>query len=125
MADVRDSGPGAATVERQEAAELAAQVRGPVLLSGDDGYASECAIYNLNLALEPALAVGVTSEEDVQAAVRFAAERGLPVAVSNTGHAAARAAHGAVLVSTRRMSGVTIDADNRTARIEPGVPGGR
>jgi hypothetical protein len=35
----RDS-TGAATVRREEAAELAAQVAGPVLLPGDDGYAA-------------------------------------------------------------------------------------
>jgi hypothetical protein len=66
---------------REEAAGLAAQVGGPVLLPGEDGYADECAIYNLNFVLEPALVVGVTSVADVQAAVGFAARRGLPVAV--------------------------------------------
>src|SRR5262249_33099716 len=36
-----------------------------------------------------------------------------------------RAAQSAVLISTRRMSGVTIDSENRTARIEPGVRWGQ
>jgi FAD/FMN-containing dehydrogenase len=82
------------------AAALATEVAGRVLLPGEDGYAAESAIYNLNLALEPALIVGVTSDADVQAAVRFAAERGLPIAVKNTGHQVARDAHGALLIST-------------------------
>lgn len=125
MPTVRDSDSGAATVQHEEAAELAAQVAGPVFLPDDDGYAAECIVNNLNLVLEPALIVGVASEADVQAAVRFAAQRGLPVAVNNTGHNVARAAHGAVLISTRRMSGVTIDSENRTARIEPGVRWGQ
>ena len=90
MADVRDADPGAVTIARAEADDLAARVAGPVSLPGDDGYTAECAIYNLNLGLEPALAVGVTSDADVQAAVGFAAERGLPVAVNHTGHHAAR-----------------------------------
>jgi hypothetical protein len=120
----RDSA-GAATVRREEATELAAQVAGPVFLPGDDGYAAECVLYNLALVLEPALIVGVTSDADVQAAVRFAAERSLPVAVNNTGHHVARAAQGAVLISTQRMSGVTVDSENRTARIEPGVRWGQ
>jgi FAD/FMN-containing dehydrogenase len=94
-------------------------------LPGDDGYAAECVVYNLNLVLEPALIVGVTSEADVQAAVRFAAQHGLPVAVNHTGHHVARAAHGAVLLSTQRMEGVTIEAESRTARIEPGVRWGQ
>src|SRR5438034_4365540 len=121
----RDSDSGATPVRREEATELAAQVAGPVFLPYDDGYAAECAVYNLNLVPEPALIVGVTSEADVQAAVRFAAQRGLPVAVNNTGHHVARAAHGALLISTQRMSGVTIDSENRTARIEPGVRWGQ
>jgi FAD/FMN-containing dehydrogenase len=125
MQAVGDSGSDAATVRREEATELAAHVSGPVLMPGDDGYAAECVRYNLNLPLEPALIVGVTSDADVQAAVRFAAERGLPVAVNNTGHQLVRAAHGAVLISTRRMSGVTIDSGDRTARIEPGVRWGQ
>ena len=61
----RDSDSGAATVPREEVAELTAHVVGPIFLPGDDGYASECGIYNLNLVLEPALIVGVTSEADV------------------------------------------------------------
>jgi FAD binding domain/Berberine and berberine like len=121
----RDSDSGATPVRRAEAAELAAQVAGPVSLPGDDGYAADCVVYNLNLGLEPALTVGVTSEADVQATVRFAAQRGLPVAVNHTGHHVARAAHGAVLISTQRMGGVTIDSENRTARIEPGVRWGQ
>ena len=125
MRAMGDSGSNATTVRREEAAELAAHVAGPVILPGDDGYAAEAVGYNLNLRLEPALIVGVMSEADVQAAVRFAAERSLPVAVSNTGHQAVRAAQGAVLISTRRMSGVTIDSENRTARIEPGVRWGQ
>jgi FAD/FMN-containing dehydrogenase len=61
----------------------------------------------------------------VQAAVQFAAQRGMAVAVKANGHQVARAAHGAVLISTRRMNGVSIDAENRTARIEPGVRWGQ
>jgi hypothetical protein len=111
----------AGVIRPEEAAGLAAQVGGPVLLPGEDGYADECAIYNLNFVLEPALVVGVTSVADVQAAVGFAARRGLPVAVKTTGHQTSRPGHGAVLISTQRMSGVRIDAEQRTAEIECGV----
>jgi hypothetical protein len=115
----------AGVIRPEEAAGLAAQVGGPVLLPGEDGYADECALYNLNLVLEPALVVGVTSVADVQAAVGFAAQRGLPVAVKTTGHQTARPGHGAVLISTQRMSGVRIDAKQRTAEIECGVRWGQ
>ena len=45
--------------------------------------------------------------------------------MSNTGHNVARSAQGAVLISTRRMNSVTIDANEQTAQIEPGVRWGQ
>ena len=117
--------PNSLLLSREDVAELADQVAGAVLLPGDDGYAAECSSYNLNLVLEPALVVCVTSVADVQAAVRFAAQRGIPVAVKATGHQTLSPAHGAMLISTKRMNSVTIDAENRTARIEPGVRWGQ
>src|SRR5262245_45030104 len=53
MRAVGDSGSNAATVLREEATELGANVAGPVILPGDDEYAAECVGYNLNLVLEP------------------------------------------------------------------------
>ena len=120
-----ESDSGVASVGREEAAELAAQVAGPVYVPGDEGYAGECAVYNLNFVLEPVLVVGATSAADVQVAVRFAAQRGLPVAVNHTGHHVTSGARGAVLISTGRMGGLSIDSTNRTARIEPGVRWGQ
>jgi FAD binding domain/Berberine and berberine like len=116
---------GVRTIERGEIAELAAAVSGPVFLPDDEAYAAECAIYNLNLVLEPAVVVGATGEADVQAAVRFATEHGLSVAIKNTGHNVARAARGALLINPRRMNGVGVDAEGRTARIESGVRWGQ
>jgi hypothetical protein len=80
------SGFGIGVVRPEEVAELAARVGGPVFVPGQPGYVEECVSYNLNLVLEPALVVEVTSTADVQVAVRFAVQRGLPVAVNATGH---------------------------------------
>ena len=100
---------------------LGRQTEGPVLLPGDDGYDLETATFNLVHSHRAALVVGAAHRRDVQAAVRFAARNGLPVAVVATGHGAVVSSDGAVLVNTRRLSGVTIDPDARTARIEAGV----
>ncbi|MFJ4846571.1 FAD-binding oxidoreductase [Streptomyces sp. NPDC088733] len=94
---------------------------GPVLLPGDEGYDTECQIYNLNLSLEPALAVGAADAADVQAAISFAACQGRPVTVKTTGHQQVDPARGGVLISTRRMKGICVDADRRSARVEAGV----
>ncbi|MET8200863.1 FAD-binding oxidoreductase [Micromonospora taraxaci] len=107
-------------ITEDAAARLAAQTIGPVLLPGDERYDVECASYNLAIAQQPALVVGATNAADVQAAVRFAADQGLPVAVLATGHSALPSA-GALLITTRRMDTVVVDVAARTVRIEAGV----
>jgi FAD/FMN-containing dehydrogenase len=84
-------------------------VVGPVSLPADAGYQSECGTFNLMSAVRPAIAVGATSVADLQAAVRFAAERDLPVAVLATGHQMVRSAEGAVLINMSRMNAVHVD----------------
>ncbi len=63
----------------------------------------------------------VAGTADVLAAIRFAAAHDLPVAVQATGHGAAGPADDALLVNTRRMTGVWLDPAARTARIQAGV----
>ncbi|WP_436949360.1 FAD-binding oxidoreductase [Streptomyces sp. SudanB52_2052] len=100
---------------------LASRVAGPVLLPGDQGFDEERTGANLALRHRPDLIVGATRAEDVQEAVRFAAGRGLPVAVQATGHGYAVAADGGLLVTTGRMTGVEVDADRRTVTVEAGA----
>lgn len=82
-------------------------------------------VFNVLLRHQPAVVVDAAGADDVQAAVRDAAERSLPVAVQATGHGMAMPADGAVLVSTRRLAGIRIDAAARTARVEAGVRAGQ
>lgn len=89
---------------------------------GDPGYDTERTGFNLALDHRPALIVAATGPADVEAAVRLAANDGLPVAVQATGHGVSVPADGAVLISTRRMDGVEIDPEARTAQVEAGVP---
>ncbi|MEV6367053.1 FAD-binding oxidoreductase [Micromonospora musae] len=111
---------GGVPITEDAVRRLAAQTVGPVLLPGDEGYDVECASYNLAIPQQPALVVGAANAADVRAAIRFATEQGLPVAVLATGHSALPSA-GALLITTRRMDGVTIAADSRSAHIEAGV----
>ncbi|MFE7238910.1 FAD-binding oxidoreductase [Streptomyces sp. NPDC057580] len=92
---------------------------------GDPGYAEELAGFQTGFTLRPGLIVGATDADEVRAAVVFAAARGLPVAVQATGHGLAGAAEGGVLISTRRMDDVRIDAAAGTARIGAGVRWGQ
>ncbi|MEV4629411.1 FAD-binding oxidoreductase [Micromonospora sp. NPDC049523] len=100
---------------------LRARVAGPVLLPGDDDFAGELATYNLTVVHRPAVVVGASGPEDVRAAVRFATDHGLAVAVLAAGHGSSVPSDGAVLVTVRRMQALTVDATARTARVEAGV----
>ena len=108
-------------VRSQDAAALAAAVSGSVLLPGDAEYDDERAIFNLNHELAPALIVVARDAADVQAAVTFAAGQHRPVLVKTTGHQLVSPAHDAVVISTRRMNDVVIDAERRTARVGAGT----
>ncbi|GAA2809950.1 FAD-binding oxidoreductase [Kitasatospora paracochleata] len=96
-------------------------ISGPVFRPGDDGYDTERTGYNLALDHHPALVVGATGTADVQAAVRHAAAAGLGVAVQATGHGISVPTDGHLVVSTRRMKGVAVDPEARTARLAAGV----
>ncbi|MEU8684169.1 FAD-binding oxidoreductase [Streptomyces sp. NPDC048611] len=106
-------------------AALVVQVRGPVLVPGDDGYDAERSGFQLAHRHRPAVIVGAECADDVVAAVRFARAQGLPVAVQATGHGLSTATDGGLLLSTRRMAGVRVDAAAGTARAEAGAVWGQ
>ncbi|MFE4196251.1 FAD-binding oxidoreductase [Paenarthrobacter sp. NPDC056912] len=87
----------------------------------DPGFAAEVAAFNLSTQHQPDLAFGALDAEDVSAAIRWAAERGLPVSVQSTGHGATNAIEGGLLISTRRMLELSIDPLEKTARVGAGV----
>ncbi|MFJ1461571.1 FAD-binding oxidoreductase [Nocardia sp. N2S4-5] len=97
---------------------------GPVFRPGDAGYDAEIAGFQTAYHHRPAVVVGAAHAEDVRAAVEYAARQGLPIAVQATGHGLSVAADGGVLISTRRMTAVSVDAAARTARVAAGVRAG-
>jgi FAD/FMN-containing dehydrogenase len=112
---------GAMALTSAEIADLRKCVTGSVLSPDDAGYQAECAAFNLMTSLRPAVAVGAIGVADVQATVRFAAKRNLPVAVLATGHQMVHSGEGAVLINMSRMNAVGIDAARSLARVEGGA----
>ncbi|QYN34410.1 FAD-binding oxidoreductase [Pseudonocardia sp. DSM 110487] len=96
-------------------------VNGPVFRPGDAGFDEQLAGYQVAHPHRPDLVVGAENADDVQAAVRYGADHGLPVAVETSGHGRAAPLPGGVLISTRRMDGVRIEPGTRMARVEAGT----
>lgn len=103
------------------AEKLAGRVGGPVLVPGDAGYDDERAGFQTHGQHEPPIVVGVNTPGDVREAVRFAVDRGLPIAVQSTGHGPAFRAREGVLVSTCRLREIHVDPVARRARILAGA----
>jgi FAD/FMN-containing dehydrogenase len=108
-------------VSGRDLASLREGLSGPVYEPGDDGFGLEQAGSYRGPVYRPAAVIAARHRGDVQAAVRFAAEHGIPVAVQATGHGSSPPTDGALLISTRRMRTLTIDPAARTARIGAGV----
>ncbi|MFF3325576.1 FAD-binding oxidoreductase [Streptomyces sp. NPDC002889] len=106
---------------RDDFSDLADRVAGPVLRPGQDGYDEELSGFQTGYHHRPTVVVGVTGAEDVRAAVRFAAERNLAVAVQSTGHGVTVLDEGGVVISTKRMDDVTVDPAGRYATIGSGA----
>lgn len=100
---------------------LKKRVSGAVLRPDDAGYDNGRAGWNQIVDQRPNLIVMATSAADVAAAVDFAAEVDLPIAVQATGHGPAAPIEGGVLVNTRQMTGCAVDPDRGTATFGPGV----
>ena len=93
---------------------------GPVLSRDDGGFAEEVASWKTNVIHSPDVAVGAATSADVVEAVRFALDNGLTVQVQATGHGNDVVTSG-ILVTTRRLDAVSVDAETRIATIGAGV----
>ncbi|WP_405840031.1 FAD-binding oxidoreductase [Streptomyces sp. NBC_01518] len=91
----------------------------------DPGYEDELAGFQTGFSQRPAVIHGARSADDVIAAVRYAAAENLPVRVQATGHGLPGGSEGGVLITTKRMDGVRVDPEARTARIQAGVRWGQ
>jgi FAD/FMN-containing dehydrogenase len=96
---------------------------GAVLRDGDDGYDDARSIFNAMIDRRPALIAQCESPDDVRAALAYARDNGLEVAIRSGGHSVAGAStvDGGVVIDLRRMNHVVVDADARTATVEGGA----
>ena len=69
--------------------------------------------------------IEATGIADVQAAVRAAGERDVPLAIYSTGHGTHEPTEGALVLRTSGMAGVLVDPDRRVARVGAGATWGQ
>jgi FAD/FMN-containing dehydrogenase len=102
------------------------QVRGEVITAGDTLYDEARAVYNAMIDRRPQAVVRCLSADDVAAAVRFAREHDLPVAVRGGGHSVPGfgTCDDGVVVDLSGMRAVTVDPAGSTARAEGGATWG-
>jgi FAD/FMN-containing dehydrogenase len=98
-------------------------VHGPVIGPADEGYDEARSIWNGAIDRRPACIARCTGVADVAAAVRFARERDLLVAVRSGGHGVGGHAlcDGGLVIDLSPMKGIHVDPQARTARAEAGV----
>lgn len=100
-------------------------MRGQVLVPGETGYDEARRVWNGTVDRRPALIARCAEVADVQRALGFAVGHDLTVAVRGGGHSVAgfSTCDDGVLIDLGLMRTVSVDAEARVARAEPGVTG--
>jgi FAD/FMN-containing dehydrogenase len=109
-------------LEETAVQELASHLRGTLLRPGDAGYEQARAVYNGMINKHPALIARCVDVADVIAAVNFAREHQLTLAVRGGGHSGPGlgTCDDGLVIDLTQMKGIHVDPVARTARVEGG-----
>jgi len=102
---------------------LATAVKGRVVTREDVAYDEVRAVYNAMIDKRPAAIASCLDEEDVSAAIRFARERDLVVAVRGGGHngAGLGSVDDGIVIDLSPMNAVTVDPSASVVRVQGGA----
>jgi FAD/FMN-containing dehydrogenase len=110
-------------LDERALSELDASFRGQLVRPGDPSYDEHRKIWNGSIDRFPALIAKCAGVADVIAAVKFAREARLLVAVRGGGHSfpGLSVCDGGIVIDLSPMKGIRVDPEARTARAQAGV----
>ncbi|HET8913403.1 MAG TPA: FAD-dependent oxidoreductase, partial [Ktedonobacteraceae bacterium] len=114
------------TLEETVIQEFASRLRGELLRPGDAGYEEAQQVYNAMIKKRPALIVRCLDVADVIAAVNFAREQDLTLAVRGGGHngPGLGTCDDGLVIDLKNMKGIRVDPGASTVRVEGGATWG-
>ncbi len=106
--------------------ELAASLRGDLIVPDDPGYDEARAVYNAMISKHPAAVARCRDVADVVACVRFAREHGIEIAIRGGGHNAAGLGvwDDALVIDLSLLRSTTVSPQNHTVRVDAGCTWG-
>jgi FAD/FMN-containing dehydrogenase len=113
-------------MQEEQFSRLSEKIRGSLITPASSEYEGARKVYNEMIDRRPAVIVRCADVADVRAAVNFARQDGLTVAIRGGGHSAAGlgVCEGGLVIDLSPMKGIRVDPVNRTVRVEPGCTQG-
>lgn len=105
---------------------IAEQLRGEIIRPDDPGYDAARKLYNGMIDKRPAMIACCTNVADVIAAVNFARDNGLPLAIRGGGHSGPGfgSVDDGLVIDMSQMRDVRVDPTVRSVRVGPGCTSG-
>ena len=103
--------------------QLRSALTGPVFTPGDSGYDDARRVWNADIDRRPAVIAQCRTAADVAAAVTFATQQGLEIAVRSGAHSVSGqcVVDDGMMINLALMNEVHVDVDNRRARVGGGA----
>ncbi len=118
------AGAGARPDRAAHLSGLAAATRGLLTVPGDPGWDDARAPWQRAVDQHPLAVLEVADASDVAAAVRWAGDHGVAVTAQPVGHGATSALQDVLVLRTRALRQIHVDAPARVARVGAGVKSG-